>query len=589
MARKTTKSKVKIFDTDVLVEEQYYLGNKGLPTSESKYEYTPEMRTAMFRCAQDIKYFAENFFTIITPKGRMHIPLRDYQVRFLNTMVEKKRVIMNTSRQIGKTTMMTIFALWLALFKSDQHIVIIANNNNTALAIFEKIRLAYLELPGWLKEPVEEFNKMSLKLTNGSKIVTSPTTDNAIRGQTVSCLILDEFAFVDPGIAEAFWTAVTPTLITNPDAKLFVSSTPNGVGNKFHQLVMDADDPDNDFVVEKVIWSDVPGRDEEWKRKVIKTDLGGDVDKFEQEYECRFLGTSNSPFQISVFEHIEMDIKTPIRTTDDARLSIFAEPENNRIYAMGVDVGEGLGKDASVINVFDFTDLSDIHQVAMWHDNLIDSTSFASKVKEVAEMYGNPVLSVERNSIGADVANRLYYDFNYPRMVTYGGSKSKNANGKFRPGVVCSQSTKAPAITNMRQYVCNTFKAHIHDKRFLEELKRFERKKNSTWGAQNGYHDDIIMSVVWALNVLHRNIIKDYFIVDSVDANGDPLKITNKFRYTVKNPQDMLASKYGQGNNVPVIVFGRASFKVIGNTKNPHERPDETWELLEKVGTSRMF
>lgn len=102
MARKVSKSTVKIFDTDVQIEEQYYLGNKGLPTAESKYEYTPEMIEAMERCATDIKYFAENFFTIITPEGRQHIPLRDYQIRFLNTMVKKKRVIMNTSRQIRK-------------------------------------------------------------------------------------------------------------------------------------------------------------------------------------------------------------------------------------------------------------------------------------------------------------------------------------------------------------------------------------------------------------------------------------------------------------------------------------------------------
>lgn len=102
MARKVSKSTVKIFDTDVMIEEQYYLGNKGLPTAESKYEYTPEMIEAMQKCASDIKYFAENFFTIITPEGRRHIPLREYQIRFLNTMVAKKRVIMNTSRQIRK-------------------------------------------------------------------------------------------------------------------------------------------------------------------------------------------------------------------------------------------------------------------------------------------------------------------------------------------------------------------------------------------------------------------------------------------------------------------------------------------------------
>lgn len=285
------------------------------------------------------------------------------------------------------TTLMTIYALWLAMFHPDQNIVIIANKNATAKEIFGKIRLAYLELPNWIKEPAEVFNELSLRLTNGSRITTSPTTDAAIRGQSVSCLILDEFAFVDDTIATPFWSAVTPTLVTNPDAKLFIASTPNGVGNKFHELVERAKSKKSDFKIEKVIWSDVPGRGAAWKKKVIDTELNGDIDMFEQEYECKFLGSAKSAFPPKVFDQLEADACEPIKTMYEGTLSIYKFPELNRIYTMGVDVAEGIGKDASVINVFDVTDLENIEQVAMYWSNIIDTVSFTQIVLDVAKMY----------------------------------------------------------------------------------------------------------------------------------------------------------------------------------------------------------
>jgi hypothetical protein len=171
----------------------------------------------------------------------------------LSTMKNHNRVIFNTSRQIGKSTLMTIYALWLANFNPDQLIIILAHKQTMAKEIFGRIKLAYTELPNWIKEPVDgEWNDMSAKFTNGSRIVASPTSENAIRGQSASCLILDEFAFVEESIAKPFWAAVTPTLIAAPNAKLFVSSTPNGTDNVFYDLVQRAEEGRNNFQVERL-------------------------------------------------------------------------------------------------------------------------------------------------------------------------------------------------------------------------------------------------------------------------------------------------------------------------------------------------
>lgn len=237
MARKANKFVIDNgLGEKVSVVEKHYLGNQDLPTVGSQYQYTPEMVKAMLKCKEDIIYFAENFFTIVADGVRMHIPLRDYQKDFLTAMAENKRLIINSSRQVGKTTLMTIYALWLATFYENQRIMICGNKNSTASEIFDRVRSAYQDMPNWLKDPVVDFSKRAMTLSNGSKIETGPTTETAVRGKSLACLILDEFAFVDPTIAKEFWSAVIPTLVMQANAKLFVSSTPNGVDNMFYTL-----------------------------------------------------------------------------------------------------------------------------------------------------------------------------------------------------------------------------------------------------------------------------------------------------------------------------------------------------------------
>ena len=381
MARKTNRVKFEVFGKEMVAEEQYYLGDHTLPTAQSKFEWSEEMVEAYERCKTDIIFFAENFFTIISAGKRIRIPLRDYQKKFLNDAMNHKRILALQARQSGKSTLMTVYALWLANFFPDQAIIICAHKGDVARMLFDRIRTAYKELPNWLKEPCTEWNKSSMRLGNGSSIVTTNTTAEGPRGNSLSCLILDEFAFVAPEIAKQFWTSVTPTLTNNPNARMFVSSTPNGIGNMFHTLYERAESGKNNFVIQKVIWSDVPGRDEEWKKRTIVDDCLGDEEMFAQEYECKFLGASNSPFPQATFDKISKDISVPILRDMDGYLQIWKLPENDRVYTMGVDVSEGVGLDASVVQVLDITDLREIEQVACYANNRIDPTAFTEIVE----------------------------------------------------------------------------------------------------------------------------------------------------------------------------------------------------------------
>jgi hypothetical protein len=97
-----------------------------------------------------------------------------------------------------------------------------------------------------------------------------------------SLIFLDEFAFVPPNDAEDFFRSVYPTISSGADTKMIVVSTPKGM-NHFYRMWMEAREKRSAFNPIEIHWSDVPGRDEEWKEKQI---ANTSEDQFRQEFEC---------------------------------------------------------------------------------------------------------------------------------------------------------------------------------------------------------------------------------------------------------------------------------------------------------------
>jgi hypothetical protein len=267
-------------------KNEYYLGNPNIPNKNWKGEWDDEKVKHLEKSKANLLYFAENFFYIVDPdKGKVCIELFTYQKRILRTLRDNRRVILLASRQCGKTTCLTIYALWLACFFDYQNIVIVANKESTAMEIFRRVRLAYEEIPNYLKPGVKEYAKTSCEFDNGSRISISTTTGSAARGQSINCLLLDECAFIEPeSILEDFWRSVFPTLSRSKKSKVLIASTPNGTGNLFHKLYEGSEKGENGFVSEIVPWYDIPGRDEKWKQEQLAA--LGSVESFLQEYEC---------------------------------------------------------------------------------------------------------------------------------------------------------------------------------------------------------------------------------------------------------------------------------------------------------------
>lgn len=247
-----------------------------------KIAYDKAMLANYAACSKSVKYFAENYYYIIDPvEGKQIIELRDYQLRILENFEQNRFNILLSARQIGKTTCSAIYILWYCCFNADKTVAILANKADTAKSILSEIKMAYELLPAWLKPGVVEYNAFNVKFDNGCTILAKATSPDALRGESISLLFLDEFAFVPQNFAEDFWQSNYPTLSTG--GACIIVSTPNGTSNLFYKLWKDAIDKNNSFNPIKVDWHEVPGRNEKWKEETIKN-IG--IIRFNQEYGC---------------------------------------------------------------------------------------------------------------------------------------------------------------------------------------------------------------------------------------------------------------------------------------------------------------
>ena len=521
-----------------------YMGNKNLPTSRAEFEWTPTMVADLKKCQKNLLHFAENFFTIINlDRGREKISLFKCQKKVLRALRDNRFNIVLASRQVGKTTMMTIYTLWVACFNDDQRILVVANKEQTAINIFKRIRLAYEQLPNWLKPGVVEYGKTSMTLTNGSSVGISTTSSDAGRGDSCNCLVLDELAFIDNHLVESFWKSVYPIISSSKKSKIFIASTPNGTGNLFHDIYSGAIRGRNNWKASRIDWWEIPGRDEKWKQETIQS--LGSTEIFDQEFGCQFIETGESVLDEELTRKCPLTIREPVHIFDDGNYKVWSLPDETRSYVIGVDISEGVGEAASVVQVLDITDLSEIEQVAIYADNDISPYNFTTKLLEILQQWGSPPALIERNNCGAQVVDTLKNVYSYENIVNYTPSKNQPYD---RPGVIAHTNTKYKGVVNMKYWLTEMYSVIIRDSKTLDELKTFVRYPNGTWKAAKGnnIHDDKVMSLIWALMILETSITEQYYEIIEVDKNNKP-SIIESIDYGYKTFSGTLNS-YGESN-----------------------------------------
>jgi len=544
-------------------EAKFYMGNANLPSKGSTFAYTEAEIKEFDKCTKNILHFAENYFFILkVGKGKEKIKLYKAQKRALKKMMDNPYFALLASRQIGKSTLMTIYILWMANFFPDQRILLVANKEATAIEIFSRVRMAYELLPNWLKSPVVEYAKTSMELENGSRISITTTTGTAARGQSVSVLIIDECAFIEPHLMEPFWASVFPIVSSAPDAKVFMCSTPNGTGNLFYDIYTGAVEGTNEWAHDKILWNEVPGRDEKWVKK-IKGGLASE-EKWRQEFECEFVNAGTGSLSEEVYNKLKSNIAEPVETLMDGKYKIFELYDPEKIYVAGVDTADGIGKDFSCIKILDITDPCEIIEAAEYYDNTMPVAEFSNKVYEILCHWGKPVVCIERNNQGGQVADRLGIDMGYMDRVVSWGSKLAGRKNTQLLGMISSRNTKYNAVANARYYYSEKMALMFKNKDSLDEVcKDFVKLPNDTWGAVSGKHDDRTMALVWALMILHDEIIDQYFTVDEFDDCGKPAKISRlPFGLTFEKATSIYTNEFVDGienSFISPISFGTRS------------------------------
>jgi len=341
------------------------------------------------------------------------------------------------------------------------------------------------------------------------------------------CLLIDEAAFIPPEFMNDFWESVFPVISSSKKSKIFMLSTPNGVGNLFYNIYTESLDNSNGWHNERVDWWEVPGRDEKWRDMTAKA--LGSVEAFNQEYGNEFRAAGENALDNDLMLEFEKTAPDPILASEDGCYNIYVERKHNHFYSIGVDVGDGIGRANSAIQVLDITDLTNIEQVATYANNRLDPFNFAGRLVEIAHEWGRPPLLVERNNCGAQVIDALIHTHHYESLVKYTpsmGTFTDKVDRDNRMGVYSHTNSKFNAMANLRYWMTTLRCLKLNDKETINEFKTYVKQANGVWKKQSDrYLDDRVESLIWSLFALDPKVIEQFYEVIERDGNGKPLKI----------------------------------------------------------------
>ena len=482
-----------------------YLGNQNLKAAGVTVEYSQEEVQEYIKCATNHLYFIKKYVKIVSiDEGLVPFDTWDFQDNMVKTFEQNRFSICKLPRQVGKTTTVGAYILWKALFTEDYNIAILANKRSQAIEILGRIQLMYEHLPKWLQQGVVEWNKASIKLENGTEILASSTSSSAIRGTSQNLIYLDEFAFVPNNIQEEFFTSVFPTISSGKTSKVIVTSTPNGM-NLFYKLWVDSEEGRNDYERVEIHWSDVPGRDEVWRKEIVRNTS---EEQFRQEFECEFLGSTNTLIHATKLK--ALTFRSPLYTKNNFKC--YEEAQRDRTYVIVVDTSRGLGQDYSAFIVFDITEYP-YRGVGLYRSRDISPMLYPDVIYNAAKKYNDAFVLVEINDIGEQVSNILFHDFEYEnlfRITQRSGSQyvtSGFGGGRSQIGVRTTKSVKRLGCSTLKDMV-EQDKLIFEDYDYISELCNFVQIKES-YQAEEGFHDDVVMCTVLFSWLVRQDYFKE--------------------------------------------------------------------------------
>ena len=558
------------------VDNPFHENEPELRSGNVLFEYTEWELEEIKKCASDVVYFADKYCKVMTDEGIRQIVLRDYQIQILKQYQTHRKNVFVSPRQSGKTITSSIFLLWYLLFNYEKNAMIMANIGDTAAELMDKIKVIMRGLPFFLKPGIIVYNVMTMKFDNGCRIMAKTTTKTSSIGYTIHMLYMDEFAHINPNFINSFFKSVYPTISSSEISRVIITSTPNGM-NKFWEIYKGAVDGETEFNPIRVEWWQVPGRDEEWKKREIAT-LGSEED-FNQEYGCQFLSssrllldsytlkrlkTNEETFifhELSPFESSPLDYTNLVWHPKFDPASIL-EKDTHKFYVV-IDTAGGGGGDYSVVNIFKispmpsnvikskkfFEDESDFFcllQVGIFRSNIIQIDELKVFLETlIVHVLGtdNTRIVLEMDYKGEMLMDKLLdlEDF-YDEMFVY--TKHSDASTKLKPGVKLTSRNKEKYCYDLKINT-RSYKIIPSEKNTIHELANFGMNSGGSFTSQIG-KDDIAMTLV-DLNCIFENSDFQETVSDLYDIL--PEKFKKLIEERLNESSDVVQNKNSEISN----------------------------------------
>ena len=436
------------------------------------------------KCGKDPVYFTNKYLKI-SHAERGLIPFKTYpfQDDCMRDFAAHRFNIVLKSRQLGLSTITAAFALWRAMFYREKNVLVIATKMAVATNFVRKVKTMLEGLPKWLVVPdITSETKTSIEFSNGSIVKSVPTSEDAGRSEALSLLIIDEAAFIRN--FEELWKGLYPTLSTGGSA--IVLSTPNGVGNQYHRLWVDAEESKSAFHPIRLMWDVHPERDQSWfdneARNMTRKQIA-------QELLCDFASSGDTFLNPEDLDRVRMGCRQPLETWGPERgVWVWKYPMPDHKYVISADVARGDANDYSTVQVFD---VNDSEQVCEFRGK-VPPDQFGILINEIGLRYNKALVCPENNTYGFATITKLR-DMGYPNLhindkrYTYAveipiGKYGFNTNG----------ASRGPTLTKFEEYV-RMGNIRIYSSRLVDELKTFVWVGDSP-KAQKGFNDDLVLA-----------------------------------------------------------------------------------------------
>ena len=472
--------------------ENSYHGNPNLKTVGHQHEFTAQQIQEIVKCQADPVYFIEQYCYIVSlDKGLVKFQLYECQKKKVNVILNNRKVVLMEGRQQGKTVTAAACILWYTLFQENKTVAILANKGSAAREVLDRYQIMYENIPLWMQQGVRTWNKGNVELENGSKVFTSATTTSGIRGKSVNWLYIDEASIIPNNVAEQFFASVYPTISAGVTTKVLLTSTPYGY-NHFWKFWNEAEQGKNDFVHHFIPYNEIPGRDEAWAEEQLR--ILGEV-KFNQEVLCQFLGSSNTLINGKTLGY--MSSRDP-EYHSEMGLDLYENPELGKNYIITVDVARGVGGDYSAFTIVDVTAMP-YKLVGKFRNNTIAPMLFPDVIFKAAKDYNNAYVLIETNDIGGQIADILHSELEYENILS---TISENGRTYISPGFSKTTTLGVRTTKSVKRQGCFAIKSLLEEKKLnifdAETIHEFSTfiEKNGSYTADEGYHDDLVMTMV---------------------------------------------------------------------------------------------